>query len=391
MHRTGRWTCGLGLAAAGLLGATVVGAQEASRDTYFGVGLGYVSPDGGARDAEKGFGAQALFGWELGRYLNAELATRFVTLEDTERALPLLDYFRGDDGTGSTSRISLGGDLLWVPFQGWSPFVVAGLGGAYNKGDPDNDSGIDLFTNYGFGFMSAPLGSYGLRLRAEWRQVNDGYVDKPKDRHIFVSINFPLRSGSAPVARSAPPPAPPMPPASPVQPAPASPPAAANTPAPDNAAQPPLPPIPQVDDDGDGIFNAQDRCPATLPGLRVDQYGCAMEGAIATIPGLRFVSGAARIEPASTPTLIRLTDALEGQPSMRIEVRGHTDSVGDAASNMRLSEQRAAAIGRYLETEGIEGWRITTAGFGSTRPVADNATEDGRASNRRVEIRVISP
>ncbi len=383
MQRAGSWTCGLGVAAAGFLVATAVSAQDASRDTYFGVGLGYISPDGGARDAEKGYGAQALFGWQLGRYFNAELGTRFATLEDTQRAIPLLEYFRGDDGTGSTSRISLGGDLLWVPFRGWSPFIVAGVGGAYNKGDPDNSSGIDLFTNYGLGVMSAPLGAYGLRLRAEWRRVNDGYVDKPKDRHYFLSINFPLRSGAAPAPRSSPPPPPPV-----VQTPPPPPPLASNEPP---AAPEQLPLIPQVDDDGDGIFNAQDRCPSTLPGLRVDQYGCAMEGAIATIAGVRFVTGAARIEPASTPALIRLTDALEGQPSMRIEVRGHTDSVGNAASNLRLSEQRAATIGRYLETEGIETWRITTVGFGATRPVADNATEDGRASNRRVEIRVISP
>ena len=68
-----------GLAVIGLLAAASTVAQETrSRDRYFGVGLGHISPDGGARDAEDGFGAQLLFGWELSRFFNAELATNNV-------------------------------------------------------------------------------------------------------------------------------------------------------------------------------------------------------------------------------------------------------------------------------------------------------------------------
>nr|PZN63190.1 MAG: hypothetical protein DIU62_11345 [Pseudomonadota bacterium] len=126
-------------------------------------------------------------------------------------------------------------------------------------------------------------------------------------------------------------------------------------------------------------------------GLRVDQYGCAMEGAVATLSGVRFATGSARLDAAATPALVRLLEALEGQPSMRVELRGHTDAVGDAGANQRLSEQRARSVARFLEGEGIESWRLTTTGFGSSRPVAGNTTEEGRASNRRVELRVISP
>src|SRR5690606_13212182 len=235
--------------------------------------------------------------------------------------------------------------------------------------------------------VSAPLGSYGLKLRAEWRQVRDGYAGDPVDQWFLLGINFPLRRSQAPgQARSTPPPAPPpaRADAPAAEPAPRAPP----EPAP---APPPLPPLAQVDDDGDGIFNAQDRCPATLMGLRVDQYGCAMEGAVATLSGVRFATGSARLDAAATPALVRLLEALEGQPSMRVELRGHTDAVGDAGANQRLSEQRARSVARFLEGEGIESWRLTTTGFGSSRPVAGNTTEEGRASNRRVELRVISP
>src|SRR5690606_27027285 len=195
MHRVSSWSRKAGLALAALIAASAATAAQdtSSRGSYFGVGLGHISPDGGARDAEEGFGAQLLFGWELSRYFNAELATHFLTLEDSERAPDLLDFFRGDDGRGSTSRLGLGGDLLWVPRVGWSPFLLAGVGAAYNKGDPNDKSGVDFFMNFGVGVLSAPLGSYGVRLRAEWRHVRDGYVDKPRDKYLFVGINFPLR------------------------------------------------------------------------------------------------------------------------------------------------------------------------------------------------------
>jgi len=75
------------------------------------------------------------------------------------------------------------------------------------------------------------------------------------------------------------------------------------------------------------------------------------------------------------------------QPALRLEIQGHTDNVGAGDLNRRLSESRAAAVKQYLMTNvGIAGDRLTTAGFGDTRPVADNKTEQGRAQNRRVEL-----
>lgn len=384
MRQQQTWRTGGACLITGLLATSAAMAQDATGGTYFGVGLGYVSPDSGARDAEEGYGAQLLFGWKTSRYFNLELAANFATLEDTERAPALIDYFRGDDGTGSTSRIALGGDLIWQPRQGFSPFLLAGMGAAYNKGDPDNDSGIDLYMNFGVGLLTQPLGSYGVRLRAEWRYVSDGYVDKPKDRYYLLGIHFPLRRGgtSGPsLSRDS----------GSNAPAPILPPRVVPSPDAPASTSPPLPPLPQVDDDGDGIFTAQDRCPDTLPGLRVDQFGCAVEGSVTTIAGLSYITGSARLEASSTPALVRVLAALEGQPSMRIELGGHTDSIGEEAANLRLSEQRAQAVERYLEERGIEDWRIAVMGYGALRPIADNATEEGRARNRRVEVRVLSP
>ena len=77
---------------------------------------------------------------------------------------------------------------------------------------------------------------------------------------------------------------------------------------------------------------------------------------------------------------------LAANPSVTITVSGHTDSIGNARSNQWLSEQRANAVKAYLENHGISGDRITAIGYGKDKPVASNATKEGRAKNRRVEI-----
>ena len=71
---------------------------------------------------------------------------------------------------------------------------------------------------------------------------------------------------------------------------------------------------------------------------------------------------------------------------LRALVEGHTDSIGSEAYNLRLSERRANAVADYMESQGISSSRITTKGWGKSKPVADNRTKEGRAKNRRVEI-----
>ncbi len=91
---------------------------------------------------------------------------------------------------------------------------------------------------------------------------------------------------------------------------------------------------------------------------------------------------------ASYPELNKLLRTLQAQPDMQIEVGGHTDNVGDARLNMALSENRAKVVAHYLIRHGISEQRIEAKGYGSTHPVADNADEEGRTRNRRVEITV---
>ena len=110
------------------------------------------------------------------------------------------------------------------------------------------------------------------------------------------------------------------------------------------------------------------------------------EGRVTT-QGILFDTGSDRIRPESTPTLEQMGNMLESHSDLRIQIVGHTDGVGDDASNQRLSERRAASVRRYLiDTHGIDGSRLEHRGMGEAEPVADNETAEGRQKNRRVEL-----
>ncbi|HET7584795.1 MAG TPA: OmpA family protein [Gemmatimonadaceae bacterium] len=112
----------------------------------------------------------------------------------------------------------------------------------------------------------------------------------------------------------------------------------------------------------------------------------AASGRVST-HGILFATGSATIEGESTPTLKEIGEMLKAHPELKLTIEGHTDNVGDAAANQTLSEQRAAAVARYLETSyQIDASRLATRGYGATKPVASNDTPEGRQQNRRVEL-----
>ncbi len=96
------------------------------------------------------------------------------------------------------------------------------------------------------------------------------------------------------------------------------------------------------------------------------------------------------LKPESTTELDKLVTLLKENPTIKIEISGHTDNVGQAADNLRLSNNRAESVVKYLVTKGIEKERLSSKGFGAEQPVADNETEAGKAKNRRTELKVIS-
>jgi outer membrane protein OmpA-like peptidoglycan-associated protein len=108
-----------------------------------------------------------------------------------------------------------------------------------------------------------------------------------------------------------------------------------------------------------------------------------------TFDHLNFEFNKTVITPESRPTLSDLVTILKSYPAVDVRLEGHTDSVGTAAENKKLSEDRANAIRFVLQSDGIAAKRIAMAGFGGERPIASNDTEEGRARNRRLELVVV--
>ena len=119
----------------------------------------------------------------------------------------------------------------------------------------------------------------------------------------------------------------------------------------------------------------------------------AMQAAIAdsgtvNLYGILFDTGEASLKPESKPTLDEIGKLLTDNPDLKLEIVGHTDNVGGADYNMDLSNRRAASVVAAITQDyGIAADRLSSSGAGLTAPVAPNDTEDGRAQNRRVELR----
>jgi len=155
---------------------------------------------------------------------------------------------------------------------------------------------------------------------------------------------------------------------------------------------------PEDDADSDGIPDVQDKCP-TEPGKRspiAEKFGCPSllevgeGGSVQLLKPIEFETGRATIKAVSFPILDEVLELLKSRGSMRLGVYGHTDSRGVPANNLKLSKDRAAAVRNYLTGKGIAASRLESEGFGQTKPVAPNETDDGRAKNRRVEFKILS-
>lgn len=161
-----------------------------------------------------------------------------------------------------------------------------------------------------------------------------------------------------------------------------------------------------LDSDRDGVFDYLDKCPGTPAGVKVDKDGCpipvvqeikkeAAQAAVAqpeiiekgrTKLNVEFDTNKYTIRKNLSKDIDNLADVMKKYPDIKIVIEGHTDNVGGAAYNMKLSEKRAEAVKKYIvEKHKIDAARITTKGYGMTKPIATNKTKEGRQQNRRIE------
>lgn len=145
-----------------------------------------------------------------------------------------------------------------------------------------------------------------------------------------------------------------------------------------------------VDSDGDGVMDSNDKCPETQAGYKVDADGCMMyrDETITKTLMVTFDFDSANI-PAGQDSDIRSTaEFLKEFPQLDVVIEGHTDDLGPESYNLKLSQERAKAVGDSLVDFGIEESRVSTVGYGEAQPLVPNTSKANRADNRRVEAKM---
>ncbi len=356
----------------------VVAAASASEDRSFHAGAmaTYLEPSE-VRAADGGVGAGLYLGTALRRFpgWHTELSANWNELER--------------DGAGGSDQIyQLGVDLLrrfaWTPEL--TPYAVGGLAASYEeiRGDSSTQPSLGL----GAGLLwRLPLPAWSLRLDARALAQENDYESagmSDSGRALLVDGRFGLglqwNSGVQTVATS------------------------------DDADRDGVPdgqdlcpdslPDAQVDAtgcealsladaDGDGVPDRMDSCPGTPRGTVVNASGCGTEAEV-QLRGVNFEFDSDRLTPQAREVLLPIAELLRGGlKDIRIEIAGHTDARGDDDYNRALSARRAWSVKNFLVEHGVATGRLIATGYGASRPVADNATEEGRAENRRVVFRVV--
>jgi OOP family OmpA-OmpF porin len=150
---------------------------------------------------------------------------------------------------------------------------------------------------------------------------------------------------------------------------------------------------PDPDNDADGLEDARDVCPDSA-GPEAQQ-GCPhkdypnltfTERELRLAVPITFEDDSATIRSVSFPTLDSVVELLRDQPRMTLEIGAHTNSQGDDAENLVLSQSQADNVRKYLVEHGVDSARLTSRGYGETRPIESNSTSQGRAINRRIEL-----
>jgi outer membrane protein OmpA-like peptidoglycan-associated protein len=163
-----------------------------------------------------------------------------------------------------------------------------------------------------------------------------------------------------------------------------------------------------LDSDNDGIPDYLDECPHSPPGAKVLPNGCALVGDCRKphpgeqvdangcaveqnfiLKGVKFEFDSDRLTPEAQRILDQVAITLQAYPNVNVEVEGHTDNIGSEAYNLGLSERRSIAVKKYLSEHAVSAGRMTPIGYGETRPIATNDTDEGREENRRVELHVV--
>ncbi len=338
-----------------LMACTAV-ADTIPHDDEISVLVGYIEPDD-KRSSEYGSNVRATYGLRLNEYWWIEPNFSFGVIET--------DDTRFTDNYQQT----LGVDLTYRFFGNadFSPFAIIGGGASRNDVARNQAREFGGYGNVGLGLLSSELADSGLRLRAEARYLYDTFDDGRQDFHIAAGITVPIGGTRTKVVERI------------------------------EYVEKPVIVEKEVlvgpsDSDGDGVVDGVDKCPDTVAGLEVDGAGCVKtdEAQNVVLKGVTFEVNSDRLTANAKEILATTAEGLKGQGNLKVEIAGHTDSVGSAEYNQALSKKRAESVRDYLLNLGVAPDQLTARGYGESRPLRSNETPAGRERNRRVEINVVS-
>ncbi len=345
----------------GALGLAQVAVADDFDDRWYVSG----SAGMGRFDSERDIGRPPVLGVGVGKFF----APRWSWDVQIEHANPRQD---SNQLNWSLYSGSLVGRYHWRDEgETWWPYVSFGAGLQRHEqefsdprgGRPIDRRGNDLMVQAGVG-LQAEYSRTSLRAEYGIRVDNDdtSNIDESYFLDTVASVTLLVKLGAAPAAMS-PEPAPVVPAA-------------------------PVTTCADLDDDGDGVNNCNDKCPNSQAGQTVGPDGCPVPVTI-DLRGVNFDFDKSTLRPDAVAILSEAVSILQKYPELRVEVAGHTDSVGTDGYNQGLSERRAAAVYEYLTSNGIDASRLAGPnGFGESRPIDTNDTSDGRARNRRTELNV---
>lgn len=343
----------LGLALLGAVSLSqVASAQEFDDRWYLSGTVGILGTDSERLDANN----DLLFGIGVGKRVSPNFGLEL----SLDRSSPSLDInpFTGDVNWDLTSAFINGRYYFVKEGRNWDPFLVGGIGAT--RHDVAIYEGTEWAAKLGAGIETDRRKRVDYRVEAGVRydshNENDqvvGDIGSFMDYYAAASVLVKLGDLVAPVEPT-----------------------------------PPAPTCDTLDGDGDGVNDCNDKCPNSQAGEVIGADGCAVKLTI-DLKGVNFDFDKATLRPDAVVILDEAVAVLQKYPQLRVEVAGHTDSKGKDAYNQALSERRAQAVYDYLTGKGIDASRLVGPnGYGETRPIDTNDTEEGRANNRRTELNV---
>jgi Outer membrane protein and related peptidoglycan-associated (lipo)proteins len=356
--------------------ATTAPADSSSTDSTMSTydGRWYVAPTVGGyyNDSDRNTNSrQVYYGLGFGRFFSPNMSID-AFIDRTQR-----DIDNGPPGGGhgtnhwSSNTVGVAGRFYYGDWNAWRPYLLAGVMGSQHHNP--YDQGWSPAAELGGGISKTITDSTDIRVEAGYRYDWDNSTNSSRNGYgdAFLGFSIVSRIGS-PAAAPAP--------------------VAAPAPAPADCST--------MDSDHDGVNDCDDKCPGTAAGTIVGPDGCPQKVVI-DLRGVNFKfdrpkKGETDIskslaEPTadSIAVLNQAVDTLQRYPQVHVTVAGYTDSKGTEAYNQSLSERRAKIVYDYLTSHGIDASRLEgPIGHGENDPIGDNATDAGRAQNRRTELQV---